>query len=206
VAQEVCELCGGPIESEHRHLLDVQTRQLLCSCRACSLLFDRTAAGGGHYRLIPQRRLRLERFVLSDELWERLRIPVDMAYFFHNSLAERVVAFYPSPMGATESHLELQAWEEIQQSNPSISTLEPDVEALLVNRMGDARRYWLVPIEDCYRLVAAIRTRWRGFTGGKDAWQAIDAFFEDLNRRASPDRTPVGEENTWRGSTSASVT
>jgi hypothetical protein len=202
----VCELCGAPIGSEHRHLLDLQTRQVLCSCRACSLLFDRTAAGGGHYRLIPQRRLRLERFVLSDELWEQLRIPVDMAYFFYSSQAERVLAFYPSPMGATESRLELQAWEEIQQANPSIDTLEPDVEALLVNRVGGAGRYWLVPIEDCYRLVAVIRTRWRGFTGGKEAWHAIDAFFEDLDRRARPDRTSIREENTWRGSSSASVT
>jgi hypothetical protein len=184
----VCELCGAPIGSEHRHLLDLQTRQLLCSCRACSLLFDRTAAGGGHYRLIPQRRLRLERFVLSDELWEQLRIPVDMAYFFYSSQAERVLAFYPSPMGATESRLELTAWDQITQPNPVLETMEADVEALLVNRAREKRGHWLVPIDDCYRLVAVIRTRWRGFSGGKEVWLEIERFFEDLDRRARQHR------------------
>ena len=72
------------------------------------MLFDRRAAGGGHYRLIPERRLRLTGFELADAAWEELRIPVDMAFFFHSSAAERVVAFYPGPMGATESLLELE--------------------------------------------------------------------------------------------------
>jgi hypothetical protein len=180
-----------PVPAEHRHVLDVQTRQLLCACRACSLLFDRKAAGAGgaHYRLIPQRRLRLAEFELSDSSWDGLRIPVEMAYFFNNSPAERVMAFYPSPMGATESQLELPAWLELEQANPVLATLEPDVEALLVNRARGARSHWLVPIDDCYRLVAVIRTRWRGFTGGKEVWQEIDRFFEVLDRQAVSERS-----------------
>jgi hypothetical protein len=59
-----------------------------------------------------------------------------------------------------------------------------DVEALLVNRARGARRQWLVPIDDCYRLVAVIRTRWRGFTGGKEVWLELERFFDDLDRRA----------------------
>jgi hypothetical protein len=62
--------------------------------------------------------------------------------------------------------------------------MEPDVEALLVNRVKGARRQWLVPIEDCYRLVAVIRTRWRGITGGKEVWREIDEFFDALDARA----------------------
>jgi Family of unknown function (DUF5947) len=188
---ELCELCGAPIPSAHRHLVDLNSRQLLCACRACSLLFDRDAAGGGHYRLVPERRLRLEHFVLSDALWEQLRIPVDMAFFFRDSRTGQPAAFYPSPMGATESRLELPAWEELERANPVLGGLQADVEALLVNRVGGGHRQWLVPIEDCYRLVATIRTRWRGFTGGKEAWQAIDAFFEELDRRAKPDVQPI---------------
>jgi len=198
-AEERCELCGTPLAPAHRHLLDLQSRPLLCACRACSTLFDRRAAGAGHYRLVAGRRLRLDEFALRDEVWDELRIPVDMAFFFRNSATERVVAFYPGPMGATESHLSLTAWSEIEAANPVLATMEPDVEALLVNRVKDARRQWLVPIEDCYRLVAVIRTRWRGFSGGKDVWREIDGFFEALDggsRTVNADKRGVAAERS----------
>lgn len=184
--EEHCELCGAPIGSDHRHLLDLENRQPLCACRPCSVLFDRRAAGGGHFRLIPERRLGLTQFELDDLAWEELRIPVDMAFFFFDSNADRVMALYPGPMGATESRLELPAWQELERANPILATLEPDVEALLVNRARGARSQWLVPIDDCYRLVAVIRTRWRGFTGGREVWLEIERFFADLDRRARP--------------------
>jgi hypothetical protein len=189
---ERCELCSAPLPAEHRHLVDLESRQLLCACRACSLLFDRRAAGGGHYRLVPDRRLRVDDFALDELTWEQLRIPVDMAFFFYSSAAGRVMAFYPSPMGATESRLELTAWEKVSLANPLLETMEADVEALLVNRAQDQRGHWLVPIDDCYRLVAVIRTRWRGFSGGKEVWLEIGRFFEDLDRRA---RTHVQNEH-----------
>jgi hypothetical protein len=190
-AQEHCDLCGEPIPPEHRHVLDLETRDLRCACRPCSLLFDRRGAGGGHLRLIPERRLRLGGFELDDSLWDELRIPVEMAFFFHSSAAERVVAFYPGPMGATESLLELRAWEAIEAANPVLAGMEPDVEALLVNRARGARDSWLVPIDDCYGLVGLIRMRWRGLTGGKDVWEEIGRFFSALDRRS---RTSVGRE------------
>lgn len=178
---ERCELCGEALGVRHRHVLDLDTRQLLCACRACSLLFDRPAAGGGHYRLIGDRRRRLHDFALDDITWERLQIPVEMAFFFDSSRAGRVVAFYPSPMGATESRLELDTWREVAAANPVLATMEPDVEALLVNRARGARSYWLVPLDDCYRLVALIRTRWRGFTGGREVWSELERFFAGLD-------------------------
>jgi hypothetical protein len=185
-ALERCELCGAPIEPEHRHLLDLRDRELLCSCRACSLLFDRKAAGGVHYRLVGDRRLRLDDLELDDALWEELRLPVDMAFFFRHSGEGRVVAYYPSPMGPTESQLELDAWTALQAANPLLATLEPDVEALLVNRSLGARRHWIVPIDECYGLVGLIRTSWRGFTGGSEVWQGIQERFEALDRRSRP--------------------
>jgi hypothetical protein len=196
-AQERCELCGTPVPAEHRHVFEVETRELRCACRACSLLFDRRGAGRGRLRLVPDRRLRLENFVLDEETWEQLRIPVEMAFFFDASKAGRVMAFYPGPMGATESRLELDAWKEVEAANPVLATLEPDVEALLVNRARGARRYWLVPIEDPYRLVALIRTRWRGLTGGKEVWAEIDGFFTELDRRARPS-SPSKHPNSER--------
>jgi hypothetical protein len=109
-----------------------------------------------------------------------------MAFFFHSTPAERVVAFYPSPAGATESLLDLAAWDELVGENPVLAALEPDVEALLVNRARGARQHFLVPIDECYRLVAVIRTRWRGFTGGREVWEEIGSFFDALVRRSRP--------------------
>jgi uncharacterized protein DUF5947 len=58
------------------------------------------------------------------------------------------------------------------------------VEALLVNRARGAHDSFLVPIDECYKLVGVIRTRWRGFSGGREVWDEIARFFEDLGRRA----------------------
>jgi hypothetical protein len=179
---ERCDLCGEPIPARHRHLLDLSSRELMCACQACRLLFERPAAGGAgaHYRLVPERRLELEDFVMDDAGWARLRVPVDMAFFFDSSEAGRLQAFYPGPMGATESLLELGAWDDLVRDNPVLETLEPDVEALLVNRARGARVHLVVPIDDCYRLVGIIRTRWRGLSGGEEVWKAIDGFFKEV--------------------------
>jgi hypothetical protein len=183
-SEEHCELCSAPIPSTHRHLLELSSRELMCACRPCSLLFDRGGAGNGRYKLVPERRLRLEDFAMSDLAWEELRIPVDMAFFFHSRAQERVLAYYPGPMGPTESQLELSSWQELEQANPVLLEFEVDVEALLVNRIRGARRYWLVPLDECYSLVGLIRTRWRGLTGGSEVWQEIERFFAELDRRA----------------------
>lgn len=183
---EHCELCGEPIPSRHRHLLDLEAGELRCACRACSLLFDRPAAAQGNLRLVGDRRLRLDCFELSDLAWERLRIPVEMSFFFDSSKQGRVMAFYPSPMGATESLLGLEAWERLERDNPVLAELEPDVEALLVNRARGARQYFLVPIDECYSLVGLIRTRWKGLSGGAEVWEQIARFFADLDRRSRP--------------------
>jgi hypothetical protein len=190
-SEEQCELCAEPIAPEHRHLLDLETRRLLCACRACTILFDRSGAGGGHYRLIPDRVVALEDVEFDDVTWQSFGIPVDMAFFFHSSAAGRVVAFYPSPLGATESLLDVEALEEVAV----LSELEPDVEALFVNRTHGKREHWILPVDRCYELVGLVRTHWRGFTGGDELWVALDALFERLRKEA-----------TWQGSRSASPT
>jgi hypothetical protein len=186
-AEERCDLCAEPIPPEHRHLLDLESRRLLCACRACSILFDRSGAGGGHYRLIPDRVVALD-VELDDVTWQSLGIPVDMAFFFHSSAAGRVVAFYPSPLGATESLLDLD-------DDRVLAELEPDVEALLVNRTRGRRECWIVPVDRCYELVGLVRTHWKGFGGGDEVWEALDGFFDRLRKEA-----------TWQGSRSASRT
>jgi hypothetical protein len=183
-AEEHCDLCGEAITPTHRHLLDLASRELQCTCRACALLFDQAAAGGGARKLVPTRILRLPDFALSDAQWESLRIPVNMAFFFTNSQAGRVMALYPGPQGATESLLPLETWEDVVQHNPMVAQIEPDVEALLINRVREARDYLIVPIDECYRLVGLIRLHWRGLTGGREVWQEIDAFFARLRQQA----------------------
>ena len=178
--EEHCDLCGEPIPPGHRHLLGVSTREIKCVCRPCSILFDSEAASEGRYRLVPDRRLFLEDFEMDDAQWESLRIPVDMAFFFYNTPAGRVAAFYPSPMGPTESLLKLRSWEELEQNNPVLHGMERDVEALLVNRVRGDREHFLVPIDECYSLVGLIRTHWRGLGGGREVWEKIEGFFEEL--------------------------
>jgi uncharacterized protein DUF5947 len=180
---ERCELCGEPIPPEHRHVVDVRSGELLCACRGCGVLMDRPGAGGGHFRVVGDRRRRLAGFRLDDDAWAAFEIPVDIAFFVRSSAAGRVVARYAGPMGAVESALELAAWEALEHDNPVLATLAPDVEALLVNRARGAREHWLVPLDDCYRLVAIMRTTWRGLAGGPDVWDAIAEFFDGLGER-----------------------
>ncbi len=183
-AQEYCDMCGEPVPPEHRHLLDLSNRGILCACQACSLLFDKQGAGSGKYKLVSDRRLYLEDFKMTDAQWEGLLIPVNMAFFFRSSEAGRVVALYPGPAGPTESLLELATWEELEERHPILRDMEPDVEALLVNRVREAREYFLVPIDECYKLVGLIRLNWRGLSGGNEVWVEIRRFFEDLRVRA----------------------
>ncbi len=189
-AGERCGFCTEPIPGEHRHVVEIEKRSLLCVCRACYLLFTHPGAAGGKYRAVPDRYMRLPDMALTDAQWDRLQIPVGMAFLFHNSALNRTLAFYPSPAGAAESALPLDTWEEIVEANAPLRTLAPDVEAVLVRRTRERAEYYIVPIDACYELVGLMRRHWKGFDGGEDAKQAIETFFEGLRERASePCRT-----------------
>jgi hypothetical protein len=178
--REACELCGEPLPDRHRHLLDLPGGELRCCCRACALLFDRDAAGGGHLRLIPEGVRRPGDFAFDDAAWAALEIPVGLAFFRHSTQAGRVVAAYPGPAGATESRLALGAWPE----HPALAAMAPDVEALLVNRARGARDDLIVGLDACYRLVGTIRAGWRGLTGGGAVWAQIDQLLAELRKEA----------------------
>ena len=127
---------------------------------------------------------------MTDEQWDDLQIPVNIVYIFHSTNMKHVMAFYPSPAGAMESTLSLEGWDELIGSNPILNELEPDVEALLINRVqnrsgdGDYREHYIVPMDACYELVGLIRLKWKGLSGGEEAWKAIAAFFAGLRKRA----------------------
>src|SRR5205085_975626 len=116
---------------------------------------------------------------------------VDLVFLFQQSdvedaaAARRVVACYPSPAGATESELDLDAWAQIAAANPTLADIEPDVEAALVRRSGeDEFTCLVVPIDACYELVGVVRQHWTGFHGGDEVWRRIDEFFDQLVARA----------------------
>jgi hypothetical protein len=77
--------------------------------------------------------------------------------------------------------LDARTWRGIAERNPALLGMAPDVEALLINRVRAPYGYYLVPIDDCFRLVAIVRTRWRGLTGGGELWRDVGAFFEHLS-------------------------
>lgn len=181
-AEERCELCGVPIPAEHRHLFDRRTEALACACQACALLF--TGQAHAAYRPVPTRVLSLPDLVLGDERWESLDVPVGLAFFARSSRLGRVVARYPSPAGPMESQLGLATWAELEAANPVLGELEPDVEALLVNRVGAAADNLIVPIDQCYALVGLVRAGWRGISGGPEVWGAVATFFAGLRARA----------------------
>jgi hypothetical protein len=180
---ERCELCSAPLAAEHRHLLDLSSRTLVCACDACAVLFSGQSTGGRKYRLVPRRYLALPAFRMTDEQWDELMIPVNMAFILRSTGPQPVMAFYPSPAGPMESLLELEGWEALAAANPILNGLEPDVEALLINRVRNAREHYIVPIDACYELVGLIRVSWRGLSGGEAAWEAIARFFRELRER-----------------------
>ena len=184
---ERCELCSAGLAHEHPHLVEIASRQIVCACEACATLFDGLA--GGKYRRVSRRAQLLSTFKLTDAQWENLLIPINMAFFFHSSLEGRIIPLYPSPAGAVESLLPLDSWNEIARENPVLADLRPDIEALLVNRVGHAHElseaeYYIAPIDECYRLVGLIRANWKGLSGGSEVWAEIGRFFSGLKSRA----------------------
>jgi len=184
---ECCELCAADLSAEHPHLIEPASRKLVCTCSSCAILFS---GMGQKYKRVPQRVLALPDFHLSEGQWESLMVPISMVFFFRSTPDARIVAFYPSPAGATESLLSLETWKDIEGENPVLKEMQSDVEALLINRVGHARgfaapEYYVLPIDLCYKLVGLIRANWRGLSGGTEVWQEIGRFFEGLKYQAN---------------------
>jgi hypothetical protein len=177
---ERCELCSIRIPPQHRHLVELQTQKITCACDPCALRFQDVV--GGRFKLIPRDSRSLPNFAISDAEWENFALPINLAFFYYSTPRGKMMVYYPSPAGATESLLPLSAWEELVQHNPPLKKLQADVEALLVNRAGGARDYFIAPIDKCYELVGTIRMHWRGLSGGQEVWDRIAGFFAALKQ------------------------
>jgi hypothetical protein len=180
-------MCSLELAGEHEHLVEPANRKLICACSACAILFE--GQSGTKYKRVPRQVLFLRDFQLTDAQWDGLMVPIEMAFFFKSSPQGKMLALYPSPAGPTESLLSLDTWADIVQMNPILDDMQDDVTALLVNRVGHVRgaspaEYYVVPIDECYKLVGLIRTHWRGLSGGTEVWREIGAFFAGLKTRA----------------------
>ena len=176
--EEKCELCSAPIPFGHSHLAEPSDHRLLCVCQGCDMLLGDRA--DRKYVRVPQDAELIEDFHIHDAEWDSLGIPIGLAFFFRSSPENRILAFYPGPAGPTESLLDLGESLQPIADNPLFEALERDVEALLVNRVGEEPQYYRAPIDRCYELVGLIRAKWKGVSGGTEAWDAIDGFFAGL--------------------------
>ena len=180
---ERCEMCRVVLPRRHRHLIELSSRRLVCACDPCSLLFpDR---GENRYRAVPCVARRLSDVEITDSQWESLFVPIGLAFFFQTAGDGRMHAFYPSPAGPTESLLPLDAWQDIAAGSPTVAAMEPDVQALLVNRLNRPGDYYLVGIDKCYELAGLIRANWQGLSGGPAVWDRIREYFAELKDGAS---------------------
>ena len=183
---ECCEMCSSELPVEHQHLIDPAARKLVCACDACAILFSTQRST--KYKRVPRRIRFLPQFQMTEAQWDGLMIPIEMAFFLKSGAPGKVAAFYPGPAGATESLLSLETWGDIEHENPTLREMEPEVEALLANRVGATRgaaaQYYIVPIDQCYRLVGLIRLNWHGLSGGTEVWREVSKFFSSLKERA----------------------
>ena len=144
--------CSAPIAPEHRHLLDLDQRELMCACRACSLLFDRGAAGaattgscptGGCGSTASSSTTLAGRSCGSRSTWPSSSAARKRAGAWSRSTRAR--------WARRSRCCGSRPGRSSRPTTPCSPTLEPDVEALLVNRARGARRHWLVPIDDLLR-------------------------------------------------------
>lgn len=178
---ERCELCSAGLGPVHPHLLDRHSHQIACACDACAILF--CGQENARYLRVPRRIIECTHFAFDDLAWEAMMLPINLAFFVRGQEGQ-TTAWYPSPAGAMSSLIDLPRWETLFGSDAVLASLAPDVEALLVNRIGNRAAYFVVPIDECYRMVGLIRTKWRGLSGGAMIWQAIAEQFADLERCA----------------------
>jgi Family of unknown function (DUF5947) len=175
------------VPADHGHIADLAAASLRCACRACYLLFTQPNAGRGRYRAVPDRYLHDPDRVMTTAEWDRLEIPVGLAFFLRSSRDSGGLAgFYPSPAGATECRLDLSRWQQLVADYPLLGAPADDVEAALISRSDSGVEYFVVPIDACYELAGRMRLNWRGFDGGTEARESIASFLAMVRGRARP--------------------
>ena len=178
VRGDACELCSAALGAEHGHLLDAASQKMLCCCEACAILLDGQV--GRRYRRVASRVEFLEGVQVTDGEWCALGLPVELAFIYWSTPEGKWVAYYPGPLGAVASSLELGAWTAHLRENAALGELQPDIEAFLVRKTSGGREFFRVPMTECHKLVGLLRLHWQGMTGGSQVWEEVGRFFEEL--------------------------
>ncbi len=194
VAGERCDMCAEPIAEEHQHVVNLESRSLMCTCRGCYLLFTAEQAAL-RYRAVPDRYLSFPDFSFGAGEWDDLQIPVGLAFLFQQLRAGPRRRVLPGPRrGHGVGAAARRVGHGSSTPTRSWAMLRADVEALLVR--GPDREHpgfscFVVPIDACYELVGRLRSLWRGFDGGQEARAAIDEFFAMVAERSRPGAAPA---------------
>lgn len=175
---ERCDLCGTTLPDDHRHMLNIEERAIVCTCESCWAL----RSGDAEFRPVGARTVWLPDLDMPDDVWAGFQIPIGLAFFMYSTTTESIVAMYPSPAGATESELRFDSWNKLLQLNPGFK-LDADIEGLIANRMVEPHQYAIAPIDRCYELTGAIKANWDGISGGTGVEEAVARFFVGLYHR-----------------------
>lgn len=182
-AGETCRMCGRPLGSEHRHVLEVTSRRRVIGvCLQCARQFD---SDGGRLRLIPSETHLLGGIHIPAAFAPQIAPPTRVVLFVRRSSTGRVVAMQPRPSGVADVPVPPEAWGALIEANPALREMQADVEALLIHCTGKEPRCYLAPIDVCFQLVGIIRVHGQGPAGGVEVWPHVERFFAGLDAQAS---------------------
>jgi hypothetical protein len=175
---ERCELCRASLPAKHAHLLETAASEMRCACKSCAERYGSTQTG---FLPIVPRKERLAAFELSDTDWDGFQIPIDLAFLVRKS--NGLTALYPGPAGIVKSEPDPSAWEWLATRNPVLTELQPEVEALVVNRVRGRREAFRLSIDHCFALAGTMRSQWHGLSGGPKVWDEIAQYFDSIEAR-----------------------
>ena len=132
-------------------------------------------------------------FRITDAQWDSLLIPIEMAFFFESSTCgahrrdlsepgrtDRVAA----AAGDVAGHRRGQPRPEPDGAGCRSAGRQPDW-VHIVTRQAPTRsacEYYILPIDECFKLVGVIRLHWKGLSGGT-ASVGGETFFAEILRQ-----------------------
>ena len=138
-------------------------------------------SGEAEFRPVGNRTVWLDDFVLSDEQWASFQIPIGLAFFMVSTVSGGVVGLYPSPAGATECELDLEAWEQLVRREPGArETSRPTPRRWSSTGWRRRRSTRSSPIDVAYQLVGVVKASWEGISGGRATEEAVAGYFAGL--------------------------
>ena len=170
-----CELCPIGIGEDHRHLLHLVERRIVCVCETCWS----TRSGDPEFRPPGSRTLVLDDFDMTDEVWQSFGIPIGLTFLCArvsaagSSPSTRARRVRPSP--SSTSAPGTRCARPTRSSTASSPTPRPSWSTARARRV-----YAIVPVDQAYKLVGLVKERWEGISGGRGVQEAVAEYFEAL--------------------------